>query len=106
MVLNLDLIRKEKLVSKIFKQINSKKYKYPDQDVFNIICNNKIGYLPSIYNYINRTTKEVEDYDKVKIFHYAGEKKYWATDRKHSEEYYTEYEDFKEEYNLPNLLPY
>ncbi len=106
MVLNLDLIRKDKLVPKLFKQINSKKYKYPDQDVFNIVCNNKIGYLPSIYNCINKTTKEVEDYDKVKIFHYAGEKKYWTTDRKHSEEYYTEYEEFKEVYNLPNLLPY
>ena len=106
MVLNLKKIREDKLVDKLFTQINSKEYKYPDQDAFNIVCNNKIGYIPSIFNCICKTTKEVSDYDKVKIFHFAGEKKYWATDKKHSEEYFIEYEEFKEKYNLPNLLPY
>ena len=105
-LLNINKIKQDNLIPKFFNIINTRTLTYPDQDAFNIVCNNKIGYIPSIFNCICKTTKEVSDYDKVKIFHFAGEKKYWATDKKHSEEYFIEYEEFKEKYNLPNLLPY
>lgn len=103
MVLNLKKFRSDDMVTKLFKYINENKLVYPDQDAFNLVCNSKIGYIPSIYNCVWGVTKDVRDYDKSVIFHFPGEKLYWVTDRKHSEEYYEEYCIFLMEYNISDL---
>ena len=106
MVLNLNKIRQDNLVEKLFNYINSHKLVYPDQDSFNIVCDSKIGYIPSIYNYVWKVTKEIYNYDLAVIFHYPGEKEYWVTDRKHAEEYYDEYYKFCKDFNISNYQLY
>lgn len=106
MVLNLNKIRNDELVSKLFDFINSRKLVYPDQDAFNLVCDSAIGYIPSIFNCVWGVTKEVMDYEKAVIFHFPGEKLYWVTERKHSEEFYYELDMWKKEYNIHGFSLY
>lgn len=106
MVLNLDKIRKDNLVEKLFDFINSHKLVYPDQDAFNIICDSKISYIPSMYNFAYKVTKEVINRDKAIIIHYPGVKEYWITDKKQSEEYYDEYYKFCSEFHISDYPLY
>jgi lipopolysaccharide biosynthesis glycosyltransferase len=53
-LLNLDLIRKDKIFDLFVAEIY-KKHKTQDQDIFNIVCNRKILNLPLRYGMINRT---------------------------------------------------
>lgn len=100
MVLNLKKIREDNLVDKLFNYINNNKLKYPDQDAFNIICNDKVRYIPSIFNCCNFVTKEVLNYDNIYIFHYPGYKHNWIIDHYYSEDYYVEFYDFLKKFNI------
>lgn len=106
LVLNLRKIREDNLVERLFNYINSHKLIYPDQDAFNIICNSKISYIPSIYNCAFIVTMQLFNYEKAVIFHFPGEKKYWVTDKKHAEEYYEEYYKLCKDFNIDNYPLY
>ena len=74
LLMNLDYIRKEKLDDAMIDLLNQKYYAYPDQDVINIVCKDKIQYVSNIYNSAE-TTGIVED---AKIIHYIREHKGWV----------------------------
>ena len=73
LLMNLDLIRKLKLDDEMIELLNNNSYHFPDQDVINIVCKDKIKYLSCIYN-SNETTGIV---DNAKIVHYIRENKGW-----------------------------
>ncbi len=75
MLLNLKSIRKGKIISKVFKVLNNKELKYPDQDAFNLVVQNKITYIPSTYNQAYCITNQVAMWNKVKIWHMARKKR-------------------------------
>ena len=73
MLMNLDFIRKEKLDDTMINLLNSKYYMFPDQDVINIVCKDKIKYISNIYN----STETTGIVDNAKIIHYIRENKGW-----------------------------
>ena len=106
MVLNLNKIRNDHLIQKLFDYINTHKLVYPDQDAFNIICVQQTCHIPSMYNCANLVIKQVIDYKKSVIFHYPGDKRYWITDRMYTEEYFEEYYDFCKEFQIESYNLY
>lgn len=101
-IFNLKKIRKDKINDKWFNIINKEKLDYPDQDALNIVCQHKELYLPSMYNFSEcewgYNTLKVHNQDLIKVFHFAGPKKFWVTDRSYSEEWYDEYEKFYDDF--------
>ncbi len=106
MVLNLDKIRNDDLVTQLFDLINTRKLVYPDQDAFNLTCDSKIKYLPSMYNCSFGVSKEVFDLKKTVIFHYPGDKECWVTNRGYSENYFDELDQFVHEFGIDNFKLY
>ena len=98
LLMNLKKIRKDKIVDKWFEIVNSKKLTYPDQDALNLVCTKKELYLPSIYNYNYPVTQNISNENKVKVFHYIGDKIDWIADHFNNEEWYEEAENFHNEF--------
>jgi lipopolysaccharide biosynthesis glycosyltransferase len=73
LLMNLDLIRKLKLDDEMINLLNNNFYHYPDQDVINIVCKDKIKYLGNIYN----STETTGIVNNAKIVHYIRENKGW-----------------------------
>lgn len=96
MLLNLDKIRKDNIIPKIFEILNTRELKFPDQDAFNIICQNNIVYVPSIYNQAYYITNQVGMFELVKVWHLAGakDKDDWLANNAFSEVWYTAEEEF------------
>ena len=67
MLMNLAKIRKGKIDDLFIKEINKKKYRYPDQDVINKVCKDKILFISNEYN-SSRCTGIA---DNIKIMHYV-----------------------------------
>lgn len=84
LLMNLELIRKEKLDDYMIALLNNQYYAYPDQDVINIVCKDKIKYISNIYN-STETTGIVED---AKIIHYIRENKGWIKESPRSDIWY------------------
>ena len=90
-VMNLKKIREDNLNIKMLEVINDKtiEKRFPDQDIMNISCNGKVGFIPLNYisypymvdllanpNFVSDYTKE-ELYDSIinpKIIHFAAQK--------------------------------
>lgn len=80
LLLNLDMIRQENLVEKLFKNTHelSNTISYQDQDIINITFKNKIKELDSIYNFATINAKEEKDKrNSAIIIHYTGKRKPW-----------------------------
>jgi len=91
LLLNLELLRKDDLVSKFMEASKSDVYIFPDQDILNIYCAHRTIWLPPLYNGINvfrvpayrslfNAKFENEDWDLLKIIgtiHYTGDRKPW-----------------------------
>ena len=84
LLMNLDYIRREKLDNTMINLLNRNFYHFPDQDVINIACKDKIKYVSNIYN-STETTGIVED---AKIIHYIRERKGWIKTSPRSEIWY------------------
>ena len=84
LLMNLDYIRREKLDNTMINLLNKKFYHFPDQDVINIACKDRIKYLSNIYN-STETTGMVKD---AKIIHYIRERKGWIKTSPRSEIWY------------------
>lgn len=82
--MNLEYIRKEKLDDAMIDLLNKRYYAYPDQDVINIVCKDKIKYIKNIYNSAE-TTGIIED---AKIIHYIREHKGWIKESQRSDIWY------------------
>lgn len=95
LLMNLDLIRKEKLDDKMIELLNKNFYHFPDQDVINVVCKNKIKYISNIYN-STETTGIVEN---AKIVHYIRENKGWIKTSQRSDIWYKYYYEMLERRN-------
>ena len=84
LLMNLEYIRKEKLDDAMIDLLNKRYYAYPDQDVINIVCKDKIKYIKNIYNSAE-TTGIIED---AKIIHYIREHKGWIKESQRSDIWY------------------
>lgn len=89
LIMNCALLRKEEFKPIFFSHID-KKYFFQDQDILNITCNGRIGYLPLKFNYRQPVQPAIrekyvalgigteEDVEQAEtnpvIIHYSGEK--------------------------------
>ncbi len=94
MLLNLKKIREDKIIPKVFEILNDNELKYPDQDAFNLVVQNKITYIPSIYNQAFCITNQVALWETVKIWHLARDKEEWVVNINFSENWYEAEEEF------------
>lgn len=68
---NLDKLRKDHKADEVIEVLNTGKFRWVDQDVFNYLCQGRIYDLPSDYNDNDWTVRP----NAVKIKHYAGIKR-------------------------------
>lgn len=73
LVMDLKKLRNERLDDAMVYLLNNNAYAFPDQDVINLICRNRIHYVDCIYN-SSQTTGFV---DNAKIIHYIRGNKGW-----------------------------
>ncbi len=95
---NLEKMRLDGVQDKILAIINSRELRYPDQDALNIVCHNHILMLPSIYNHSDDFSLEARNQDLIKIYHFAGPKDFWVTNKLYAEEWYEMEEKFCNEF--------
>lgn len=89
LLMNLKAIREEKLDDSMIELLNKNKYAYPDQDVINLVCRNRIKYVGSEFNSCE-TTGIVEN---AKIIHYIRGNKGWMKTSPRSEIWYKYYKE-------------
>ncbi|MBQ8871108.1 MAG: glycosyltransferase family 8 protein [Alphaproteobacteria bacterium] len=80
LLLNLEAIRKENLVEKLFEntKIFANSISYQDQDIINITFKGKIRPLDSIFNFATiNTKKEKNKRQTAVVIHYTGKRKPW-----------------------------
>lgn len=100
LLMNLDLIRKDKVDDKWLHMINTERLMYPDQDALNSSCKDHIYLFPVEFNSSN-STELLEDKSKIKIMHYTMAKTDWVRNHTYSELWY-EYEDLYQKFKLNN----
>ena len=84
LIMDLKKIREQKLDDKMIELLNNNKYWYPDQDVLNTVCKDKIKHISNIYN----STETTGMVDNAKIIHYIRERKGWLISSPRSEVWY------------------
>ena len=84
LLMDLKKIREEKLDDSMIYLLNYTKFAYPDQDVINLVCRNRIHQLSNIYN-SSETTGIV---DNAKILHYIRGNKGWIKSSPKSDVWY------------------
>lgn len=95
---NLKKMRLDFIQEKVLDIINTRKLLYPDQDALNFVCHNHVLMLPSIYNHSDDFSLEARNQDLIKIYHFAGPKDFWVTNRLYAEEWYEVEEKFHNEF--------
>lgn len=86
LLMNLAEFRKHKIGKNLIQQTEklSKKIKFNDQDILNIVCNGKILETDSIYNFASANIyDEKNKINLAKIIHYTGADKPWLVDSAH-----------------------
>lgn len=99
LLINLKKIKEEKLDDEMIYLLNKNKYAYPDQDVINIICKNKIKYIEPIYN--SAITTGIVD--NAKIIHYIRDDKGWISGKFRSEIWYNYHIEMLGGMNMENF---
>lgn len=92
-LMNLKLMRKKNCIDKFINLLYEQEYRYPDQDVLNIVCSDSIKYIHSLFNcteeaYI-QPTRKINNLNLVKCFHFTGLKEDWLADNINAEIWYT-----------------
>ena len=124
MLMNLALMRRDNIGAKLIKyRVNQFNF-YMDQDAFNVVCGERVKYLPVKYNFMNKLLreksrewinsfynirlpkKESKIFSKCNIVHFASDKKPWKYDIGYCSDLYKKYYNmtFLKEFPL-NLLP-
>lgn len=88
MLYNNKKIIEDNLIQKAFDLLNKNYYFYPNQDVISILCENKIKYIDSGYNYSPVFIKE--EPKKIYIRHFCWYEKPWL-DKKGFQPIYEKY---------------
>mgnify|MGYP002853387432 CR=1 FL=1 len=94
MLLNLKKIREDGIIKDIFKILNNRELKFPDQDAINIVCQHNMTYIPSYFNQAYCVTNPIGVFERVKIYHMAGPKDNWLENNVFCEEWYAAEEEF------------
>ena len=89
LLMNLAYIRENKLDDKMIELLNTNFYHFPDQDVINIVCKDKIKYVSNIYN----STETIGFVHNAKIIHYIRERKGWIRESPRSEIWFKHYNE-------------
>lgn len=84
LLMDLKKIKEEKLDDSMIYLLNNKHFAFPDQDVINLVCRNRIKHISNIYN-SSETTGIVDD---AKIIHYIRSNKGWIKESPRSEIWY------------------
>ena len=84
LVMDLKKLRDERLDDAMIYLLNHNKYAFPDQDVINLICRNRIYHVSNVYN-SSQTTGIVEN---AKILHYIRGNKGWIKGSPRSDIWY------------------
>lgn len=92
LLMNLKKIKEERLDDSMLYLLNHNKYAFPDQDVINLVCRNRIKQLSNIYN-LTETTGFRND---AKIIHYIRGRKGWIKDSPRSEIWYNYHKEYIE----------
>lgn len=71
---NLDFLRKTGMDNRVYLELLNVRYKFPEQDAFNKLCNGHILELPPEYGMSQWTTQ----CDDPKIEHFAATNKMWT----------------------------
>ena len=79
--MNLKALREEELDESMLYLINNNKYAFPDQDVINLVCRNRIGYVSNEYN--SSETTGIPEH--IRIMHYIRGNKGWIRGSNNSE---------------------
>jgi lipopolysaccharide biosynthesis glycosyltransferase len=81
LLMNLDKIRRDKMVDKLFQNTIEfgENILFQDQDILNITFKDKIKQLPNIWNYTDQDKQEgSQKMSDLKIIHYNGPDKPWS----------------------------
>lgn len=84
LLMDLKKIREERLDDSMIYLLNNNKYAFPDQDVINLVCRNRIHHISNVYN-SSETTGMV---DNAKILHYIRGNKGWIKSSPRSDVWY------------------
>ena len=97
-LMNLKLMRKKNCIDKFINLLYEHEYRYPDQDVLNIVCSNNIKYIHSLYNCTEETciqpTRKINNTNLVKCFHFTGLKEDWLADNINAEIWYNKEDEY------------
>lgn len=96
LIMDLKKIREEKLDDSMIYLLNHNYYSYPDQDVINLVCRNRIKYLDVKYNSAE-TTGIV---DNAIVIHYIRGRKGWIKGSQRSEVWYYYHDKMIKEENM------
>ena len=111
LIMNLELMRQDKLSDKFVSILQTEALEYPDQDAINIVCQGKLKFLPPVYNGIRSffahgdkgnflrvyTLRDWKGIRRKGTIHYTGGKP-WKDYTIYFEEWYRVYE------TLPDML--
>ena len=75
LLMNLKALKEEELDESMLYLINNHKYEYPDQDVINLVCRNRIKYISNEYN--SAETMGIAEH--IRIMHYIRGNKGWIS---------------------------
>lgn len=81
LIMDLKKLREERLDDSMLYLLNNNKYLFPDQDVINLVCRNRITYVDNRYN----STETTGFRDDTKIIHYIRGHKGWIKGSPRSE---------------------
>ena len=96
LLMDLKKIREEKLDDSMIYLLNHTKFAFPDQDIINLVCRNRIHQLSNIYN-SSETTGIV---DNAKILHYIRGNKGWIKSSLRSEIWFKYHEEMLGDENM------
>ena len=98
-VMNLKKIRNDKIDDKFLNILEKKQFKFPDQDIINLVCKNHILFLPNKFN-----SSLVTDFAKnIKILHFAYKKTNWIENFPYSEIWYEWEKNYESFLNVKSL---
>lgn len=95
LVMDLKKIREEGLDDSMIYLLNHNQYSYPDQDVINLVCRNRIKYLDTKYN----STETTGIVNNAVVIHYIRGRKGWIKESPRSETWYKYHNKMIEEEN-------
>lgn len=104
LLMDLKKIREEKLDDSMLYLLNHNHFWYPDQDIINLVCRNRIQLLSNIYN----STVDTGIVENAKIIHYVRKDKGWIKTSPRSEIWYKYYDEYinKQKIMISIITPY